>query len=194
VIAFDCVIAGVGGQGAVLAARLLGAAALGRGLPVRGSETIGMAQRGGSVVSHIRVGSSFSPMIPHNRADTIIALEPAEGLRAIRFLKPGGTALVLNRPVAPVTGNYDSEAVLEALRLHVDRLFVIDGGAAVKAVGAKCLNVMMLGAAIYAGAAPFAIADIERVLAERVKVKFLDANIRALTYCEGLSKSNALEK
>jgi len=85
---FNCMIAGVGGQGTVLASKLLAAAAIKRGYSVRTTETIGMAQRGGSVVSHVRIGDAvFSPLIPLNSADALIAFEPAEAVRQLVYLR-----------------------------------------------------------------------------------------------------------
>ncbi|MDR1061428.1 MAG: indolepyruvate oxidoreductase subunit beta [Clostridiales bacterium] len=98
----NCLIAGIGGQGTILAARLIGTAAMAAGLSVRGSETIGMAQRGSGVVSHVRMGGViFSPLIPPGEADALIAFEPGEAVSAARFLAPGGVAVVCDRPVQP---------------------------------------------------------------------------------------------
>ena len=88
------ILAGVGGQGTVLASKLLAFAAMEQGLAVRTAETIGMAQRGGSVVSHVRVGASHSPMVPLGGADAVIGFEPAEAVRALPYLKKGGAAVV----------------------------------------------------------------------------------------------------
>ena len=83
----DIILAGVGGQGAVLASKLLARAAMERGLPVKTAETIGMAQRGGSVFSHVRMGEGVrSPLVGRGRADAIVAFEPAEAVRQLRFV------------------------------------------------------------------------------------------------------------
>ena len=90
----DILLAGVGGQGTVLAAKVLAQAAQSKGWQVRTAETIGMAQRGGNVTSHVRMGSGgeevFSPLITPGTADIVIALEPGEAARALPFLAPGG--------------------------------------------------------------------------------------------------------
>jgi indolepyruvate ferredoxin oxidoreductase beta subunit len=89
------VIAGVGGQGTLLASKILSEAAQRRGLFVRTSETIGMAQRGGSVSSHIRIGSQdVSPVIPLRHADVLIGFELAEAARQLNRLKPDASAVV----------------------------------------------------------------------------------------------------
>ncbi len=87
-------IAGIGGQGSVLAARILAQAAEAKGWQVRSAETIGMAQRGGSVMSHVRIGASlFSPLVSLGQAALVIGFEPAEAARALPYLKPGGAVV-----------------------------------------------------------------------------------------------------
>ena len=84
----NCLLAGVGGQGTVLASKLIAQSAMNRGLNARTAETIGMAQRGGCVVSHVRVGEKIhSPLIPQHKADLIIGFEPAEAVRCLPYLK-----------------------------------------------------------------------------------------------------------
>ena len=99
------ILAGVGGQGTVLASKLIAKAAMARGECVRTAETIGMAQRGGSVVSHVRVGASHSPMVPLGGADAVIGFEPAEAVRALPYLKAGGTVVCATSAVKPVTAS-----------------------------------------------------------------------------------------
>ncbi|MDR0324210.1 MAG: 2-oxoacid:acceptor oxidoreductase family protein, partial [Treponema sp.] len=123
---FNCLIAGVGGQGTVLASKLIAAAAMKSGFSVRTTETIGMAQRGGSVVSHVRIGDDiFSPLIPVGRADALVAFEPGEAVRQLPFLKDGGVLIVSDtaiKPVAALQGSsfdksngYESNAMVEYL-------------------------------------------------------------------------------
>jgi indolepyruvate ferredoxin oxidoreductase beta subunit len=83
---FDLVIAGVGGQGTILASDIIGKAAVKEGLPVMAAETHGMAQRGGSVVNHLRIGCELGSLIPLKSADALMALEPSEALRYIEYL------------------------------------------------------------------------------------------------------------
>ena len=151
----NVILAGVGGQGAVLASKLLARAAMGRGLPVKTAETIGMAQRGGSVFSHVRMGEgTHSPLIGRGRADAIVAFEPAEAVRQLPFLRPGGMVVTSDVPVVPVsaaTGGpaYDLPAIMSYLQERVGEkdLVVVDAAAAADALGtAKALNVVLLGA------------------------------------------------
>lgn len=189
----NVILAGVGGQGAVLASKLLARAAMGRGLSVRTAETIGMAQRGGSVFSHVRVGERpgecpVSPLIGRGRADAIVAFEPAEAVRQLPFLRPGGMVVTSDAPVVPVsaaTGGpaYDLSAIMSYLRASVgDRLFVVDAAAAETELGtAKALNVVLLGAAARAGAlGPVTVDDLVAAVRAIVKPRFVDLDLRAL--------------
>ena len=100
----NILLTGVGGQGTVLASKLIAAAAMQKGLPVMSAETIGMAQKGGSVFSHLRIGAGvMSPMIRRGTADLLLAFEHAEAVRMLPYLKEGGTVVVNSHPVMPVT-------------------------------------------------------------------------------------------
>ena len=105
----DILLAGVGGQGTVLAAKVLAQAAQSRGWQVRTAETIGMAQRGGNVTSHVRMGSGgeevFSPLITPGTADMVIALEPGEAARALPGINVSTSARVKSRDVARFMGS-----------------------------------------------------------------------------------------
>ena len=120
----NVVLTGIGGQGTVLAAKILAQAAQARGWHVRTAETIGMAQRGGSVVSHVRMGDAgeqvASPLVPQKQADMLIAFEPSEGARMRGILKRDGVMVTASRAVQPVTASlskepYDAAPVLDAL-------------------------------------------------------------------------------
>ena len=103
----NILLAGVGGQGTVLAAKVLAQAAQARGWQVRTAETIGMAQRGGNVTSHVRMGSEgeevFSSLITPGTADMVIALEPGEAARALPYLAPAGVLVTATTAIQPVT-------------------------------------------------------------------------------------------
>ena len=120
----DILICGVGGQGTVLASKLTASAAMREGNIVHSAETIGMAQRGGSVTSHVRIGDkAFSPLIPDGKADLILAFEPAEAVRNLHFLKIGGSVIVNSHPVKPITESlndtgYDGTKMIEFLKSH----------------------------------------------------------------------------
>jgi indolepyruvate ferredoxin oxidoreductase beta subunit len=183
----DCMIVGVGGQGTILASRLIGIAAQNRGLDVRGSETIGMAQRGGSVVSHVRLGHDIdSPLISRKGADVILAFEPCEAVRALPYLKPDGVMIACDRAVQPAAG-YDAALMLRYLESAVRRLHVLSGEEINERCGERCLNVAILGAAISRGALPFSLEDIERALGERFDARRAEPNRAALRFGAGLA-------
>lgn len=149
----DIVIVGVGGQGVILISDVIGRAAVKAGKPVRGAETHGMAQRGGSVVNHTRIGCSLSPLVASGSADVLLALEPAEALRFGHFLSPEGVALVNTKPVLPITvttgkASYPPlEEILQPLRQLCKAVLTIDATALAKQAGTEqAMNVVMLGA------------------------------------------------
>ncbi|MDR0731990.1 MAG: indolepyruvate oxidoreductase subunit beta [Treponema sp.] len=184
----NCLITGVGGQGTVLLSRLIGEAALMKGMDVRGSETIGMAQRGGSVVSHLRIGpGSFSPLIPPGKADLIIAFECAEALRVLPFLAPAGNMLTLDRALAPAAGApqntvYNSKGIIAHLKnVLSERFTVISWESLLKRCGSpRVSNVALLGAAIGKGFLPFSVDEAAAVLKMRIPPQYLDMNLKAL--------------
>lgn len=181
----NCLLTGVGGQGTVLLSRLIGSAALKKGLEVRGSETIGMAQRGGSVVSHIRMGERVSsPLIPPGKADVLIAFETAEAVRALPFLAPAGRLLVVDRVLRPAgsSGAYNAQALLDyAAQTAPGRLTLISGGGlALRCGSPRALNTALLGIALAQGLFPFDLDDARAVLAERIPPAYLELNLKAL--------------
>jgi indolepyruvate ferredoxin oxidoreductase beta subunit len=145
----NILICGIGGQGVVYASKLLAQQALERGETVHTAETIGMAQRGGSVVSHVRIGDGcFSPLIPKGDADIIVGLEPAEAVRNIAYLKAGGTVALSTRGIAPTTGGeYDPADMIAYLKgLKID-LISVDAEKIFRRDGSyRNLNVEMLNA------------------------------------------------
>lgn len=184
----NIVIAGVGGQGTVLAAKLVARAAMEAGLAVRTSETIGMAQRGGSVVSHVRIADAAiaSPLMPPGSADLLLGFEPGEAVRNLHYLRPGGAIVVNAHTVAPVAAaltqaEYSGTAMIEHLRRHGGRVVVVDGDAVCAEVGSpKVLNVALMGAAAAAGAIGLSLAQIEAALRKSLRPKLVDMNVQAL--------------
>lgn len=182
----NILITGVGGQGTVLSSRILAQAAQDMGFFVTTAETIGMAQRGGSVLSHVRIGQKdVSPLIPEGKADLIIAFEPAEAVRALPYLAPGGSMLVNTREVIPVTcaenNTYDKDAYLAHLKTHVTSLFTVDTEERLKALGSyKVLNTVMLGQALKFNLLPFSKEDLGRTITRYLPEKFHQINKQAL--------------
>ena len=185
----DIILCGVGGQGTVLASRLISAAAMASRIPVQSAETIGMAQRGGSVFSHLRIGRDLcSPMIARGEADLILGFEPGEAVRLLPFLKPDGQVVVSSRPVMPVTAaladtGYRAETMLGYLSARVSRLTVVDAEKALKDVGSpKVLNLILLGAALRTGALGLDAEDLKAAVRRLIPERFHELNFRALEY------------
>lgn len=181
----DILLCGVGGQGTVLASKLIAAAAMREGYTVHSAETIGMAQRGGSVTSHIRIGEdSASPLIPCGAADLILAFEPAEAVRNLHYLKPDGIVIVNRTPVRPTTESlggtgYDGVKELEYLKAKCKSV-VIDGEALCAPFGsARYLNMVVLGAVSATGVLGIPEEALLAELEAQVKPQFIETNKRA---------------
>ncbi len=183
----NTLLCGVGGQGTVLASKLIAFAAMEKGENVRTSETIGMSQRGGCVVSHVRAGENInSPMLPKGSADVIIAFEPAEAVRNISYLKKGGTVIVNKKAVKPVTASltgsaYDGTEALKYLNENVEHLIVIDGdGICEKCGSSKVLNIALLAAAAKSGALGITVDELKNAILKRIPEKFHEINLNAV--------------
>ena len=183
----SCLICGVGGQGTVLASRIIASAAMEKGLFARTAETIGMAQRGGSVVSHVRVGEKVpSPLIPQGKADLILGFEPGEALRNLGYLKKGGTVILCAEEVQPVTAalaatEYSGKTIIEYLKTKVDRLIVLDTKRIIKECGSpKVINVALMGAMAATGIMDITAEEISAALKKKVKPQFFEMNEKAL--------------
>lgn len=183
----SCLLCGVGGQGTVLASRIIAAAAMAKGLRARTAETIGMAQRGGSVVSHVRTGKNIaSPTIPYGRADVIIGFEPGEAAANLKYLKQGGTLILCRQEVRPVTASlgqsaYSGDDCIKFLQETVSRCYIVDGERICSHCGSpKVLNVAVVGALCADGGMELTLKDIEKAIVQRMKPKLVDMNIKAL--------------
>lgn len=183
----NILLAGVGGQGTVLASKLLAQCGLDRGLPAHTAETIGMAQRGGCVVSHVRLGDgTFSPIIPKGEADIIIGFEPAEAVRCLDYLKPDGTVIVSKRAIKPTTdtlsdSGYNGEAMLEFLKNQIKNLVVVDGEEICAECGSsRALNIALIGAASGCGAIEFLQNEIASAIHKLMSKKHVEASLKAL--------------
>lgn len=187
----NVLLTGVGGQGTVLAAKVLAQAAQSKGWHVRTAETIGMAQRGGSVVSHVRMGDEgeevFSPLVAKRSADLIIAFEPAEAARVIDFLAPAGSVVSATTAVQPVTAAlsrdpYRAADVVAALQDALgDRFVAVDDAAFVARMGTrKALNTVLLACAVLRGWAPIDEHELRRAVSSCVKPSFVDMNLAAI--------------
>ncbi len=182
----DIVIAGVGGQGNVLASRILARAAMEAGLAVLTSEVIGMAQREGVVMSQVRMGRKLmGALIPDGCADVLLAFEPAEAVRSLPKLKPGGMMIASTAPVIPVTvalgySSYDHQAVLAYLKEVVNRAYLLDAlSLAVQAGHPRTLNAVLLGSLAALGVLPFTADHLLGVMLDMLPEKLQEMNRRA---------------
>lgn len=187
----NIVLCGVGGQGTVLASKLIAAAAMEKGLRVMSAETIGMAQRGGNVFSNLRIGNSMhAPLLRSGQADVILGFEPGETVRMLHYLKPGGTVITNCRPVKPTTAtltgsSYDGSEMIAYLRenLAADRLLVVDGQEAIDKLGSpRVLNMVLLGAAIRTGQIGLTEEDIKKAMGRLIKPAFMELNLKAFDF------------
>ena len=181
----DILICGVGGQGTVLASKLIASAATSCGETVHSAETIGMAQRGGSVTSHVRIGrEAFSPLIPSGSADLVLAFEPAEAVRNLRYLKTDGMVLCSSVPVKPTTESlsdtgYDGTEMLAYLQGKC-RCLIIDAQSLCAPFGSsRYFNVAILGAAVGAGVLGLDAESMLQEMERKIPAKFIENNIAA---------------
>ena len=176
-------IVGVGGQGTLLASRLLGAALLSEKSDVKVSEVHGMSQRGGSVVTYVKYGEEvFSPIVREGQADFILAFEQLEAARWLPFLKKGGTMIANSQKIDPmpvVIGNAQyPDGVLEAIRATGTNLVEADAlSLAVEAGSPKAVNVVLIGVMASRMDLPYAV--WEKAIRVTVPEKFLEMNLRA---------------
>lgn len=149
---FDILIVGIGGQGTILASNILGEACLVESRHVKGAETHGMAQRGGSVESHIRIDGKYGPLIPPGQADLLISFDLLEALRYSHYLKSGGR-MVVNRHLVLPTSVFTqklaapSEVEIETALKKFDLCLLDADKMATEAGSPLSQNVVMLGAA-----------------------------------------------
>jgi len=179
---FDILIVGIGGQGTILASNILGEACLIEGRHVKGAETHGMAQRGGSVESHIRIGGQFGPLIVPGQADLLISFDLLEALRYSHYLKKGGM-MVVNRHLVLPTSVFTQKITVPTEdeiigRLKNCDLCLLDADAiAAEAGSVLAQNVVMLGAA--SGAMPLKPESLVAAVRKLVPPKTIEVNIKA---------------
>ncbi|MDP4183599.1 MAG: indolepyruvate oxidoreductase subunit beta [Bacteroidota bacterium] len=157
----DIILAGVGGQGILSIAAAIGEAALENNLYLKQSETHGMSQRGGAVVSHLRISDQpiASDLIPMGKADLILSVEPMEALRYLPYLKTDGFIVTNITPFINV-GNYPEDEVLFNKLKSMSHVVLIDADRIAKEMGnARASNMVMLGAAC-----PFIHVDFEKIV------------------------------
>jgi indolepyruvate ferredoxin oxidoreductase beta subunit len=183
----NIIICGVGGQGVVLLSELLGSAAVRDGVALKGSEVLGMAQRGGSVFSNIRLGGdALSPLTPEGRCDVIIAVEPSEALRNIQYLARDGVVVLNSQTVLPFTvflgksGYPTIKEIEKGLKKVTDRIITLDAAALAQQAGSlQSANVVMLGALYGTGLVPMSVETAKAAILGRFKAKVGEINVKA---------------
>lgn len=183
----NILICGVGGQGTVLAAKVISQSAISSGEHVLSAETIGMAQRGGSVTSHVRIGEDiYSPLIPEGQADIIIAFEAAEAVRNIKYLKKDGIVVVNKKVVQPTTASltgktFSEDTMVSYLEKTSGKVIAVDTDEACKELGSsKVVNIVLLGAACKTGVIDKD--EIKGAIKLLVKPDFYELNMKAVDW------------
>ena len=175
-------IVGVGGQGTLLASRILGNTVINEGFDVKVSEVHGMSQRGGSVVTYVKYGEKvYSPIIDRGEADIILAFEMLEAYRALPYLKKGGKIIVNNQEIDPmpvITGAASyPENILEKIKKEADVTAVNALELAEKAGNFKAVNVVLIG--VMAKYTDISYDKWVKTIRETVPPKFVDVNLKA---------------
>lgn len=180
------IIVAVGGQGNLLASRVLGEAALLSGVPVRMSEIHGMAQRGGVVESALVFGDAESSIISDGNADVFVSFEPSEALRALNKCNSNTVTITNLSPLPPFTvalgkGVYpEIETVTKLLAEKTSRLIAFDAvKLAVEAGNVMAVNMVLLGALAQTGILPLSAETIKEAIKARTKKAFVDINLNA---------------
>jgi indolepyruvate ferredoxin oxidoreductase beta subunit len=179
----DIILAGVGGQGILSIATVIGVAAINNDLHIKQAEVHGMSQRGGEVYSHLRLSDMpiASDLIPLNKADVILSIEPMEALRYIPYLAPGGCLVTNIHPFVNISNYPDAATVTEQLKALPKHVLVDADSLATECGNVKASNMVMLGAAT-----PFIGISLQTIEAaicaifERKGAETVAMNIRAL--------------
>jgi indolepyruvate ferredoxin oxidoreductase beta subunit len=180
------IIVAVGGQGNLLASKVLGEAALLSGVPVRMSEIHGMAQRGGVVESAIVFGNAESTIISDYEADILVGFEPSETLRALNKCNLNTVVITNLSPLPPFTvaigsGVYpDLKQAQDLIRAKTAKLIAFDAVALAEEAGnVMSVNMVLLGAIIQAGVIPLSAEKVKEAISTRTKKAFVESNIKA---------------
>lgn len=191
-MSFDVMIVGIGGQGTILTSNILGRACVIEGIPVRGAETHGMAQRGGSVESQIRIGQEYGPLIAPGTADLLLSFDLMEAVRAAHWLKPDGILYSSKEYVIPTSVFMEdypapTEEMLTEM-LGSRHAHIIDSRAIAEQAGnILTQNIVMLGAA--SPMLPLQKASLQEAIRKTVPPKTVDLNLKAFEMGREAGKS-----
>ncbi len=182
---YDLIMVGIGGQGIVLASDILGEVAMTAGYDIKKTDTLGMAQRGGSVISNIRIAEHvWSPLVMQGTADFLIAFEKLEALRWSPYLRPNGTVIVNNQVTPPLSVSLgvnrypDDQEIYRTIRQVTDHIYTVQGSQSVIGLGdIRTLNMFMLGCISHF--LPIEIKVWEECIRQRLPAKILEINLTA---------------
>jgi len=191
------IIVAVGGQGNLLASRVIGEAALASNVPVRMSEIHGMAQRGGVVESAIVFGNAESTIISDGEADILVGFEPLETLRALNKCNPQTLVITNLSPLSPATVSAGKSVypglkeIQTLIREKTAKLIAFDAAAMAKEAGSVLsVNMVLVGAMIQTGVLPLTAESVKEIIRTKTKERFVDVNLAAFEL--GFSKADAL--
>ena len=190
---YDVILAGVGGQGVLSVASIIARAALAQGFEVRQSEVHGMAQRGGAVLSHMRIADEkiSGDLVPKGSADLIISMEPLESLRYVSYLKPSGTLVTSADPFLNIS-NYPGLAQIHSAVKQLPLWRLVEASALAKEAGlAKAVNTVMVGAA--SCFLPIKTQSLEKIITDVFSKKdaaAAEANVKAFKLGQKAAKAH----
>ena len=181
----DLLITGVGGQGNILASDIVSEVALATGYDVKKTDTLGMAQRGGSVISHVRIAEKvYSPLIKEGEVDFLLAFEKLEGVRWASYLKPDAIVIINNQSIPPLSVNLGvdkyptDDEINRILNQRTNRIYPVEGTRRATELGnAKTLNIFMLGClSVFL---PFKLQAWQEAIAQHLPERLLKLNTTA---------------
>jgi indolepyruvate ferredoxin oxidoreductase beta subunit len=191
----NIVFSGIGGQGIVVASDIFCEAALIDGLDVAKAEVHGMAQRGGSIIAHVRVGEKVeSPLIETGKADVILGFELLETARVLPMLKKEGIVVVNTKYIPPSTStvkssNFNDEKILSIIKKMAHKVYEIDGISVAGELGnILVVNTVLLGALSTTPQNPVSKESLENAIAQRLKEKYIELNLKAFNIGRDLVK------
>jgi indolepyruvate ferredoxin oxidoreductase beta subunit len=184
---YNIVLCGVGGQGTILASKVIAQTAVRLGQNCRVGETHGMSQRGGSVISHVRIGEQvYGALTPDAQGDLMIAFEPVESLRYMNYLKSNAYIILNSQPIIPTSVNaglatypgYDE--IVKELKNVSSHIVSVEATKISEEIGGVLfLNMVVLGTASKVPGFPYSEEELRKSIQELVKPKFIDINIKA---------------
>ncbi|MFX1465411.1 MAG: indolepyruvate oxidoreductase subunit beta [Promethearchaeota archaeon] len=184
---FNVLIAGVGGTGVLTIAHILGGSALSAGLQVVQSELHGMSQRGGSVSTHLRMGTHvYAPTFPEGMGDLLVGMEPIEALRNIKSIRSTGAVIFNNYKIRPLSlsilkKEYPSlDLLVQQMKHFCQNIYSVDATTIAKELGASIVaNIVLLGAAMAKGSIPIDSEIVIEVIKNTVPERFIELNVKA---------------